>query len=94
MIFGIENNDRPIKLANKAIGHTPNIQLTKLHIGAALMALWSYALSLTASCLSPMPEFEYRSPVSVVACEKVSRDLWLGGHFCQVLRFPPPLTTG
>ena len=28
------------------------------------------------------------------ACEKVAGDLGLGGGFCQVLQFPPPITTG
>ena len=47
---------------------------------SALMAV----LSLTASCLSPLPR----------ACEKVASDLGLGGGFLWVLLFHPPLTTG
>ena len=51
------------------------------------MAMWSKALPLYASCLSPLPGFPG-------ACEKVASDLELGGGFRRVLRFPAPVTTG
>ena len=71
--------------------HSLSLQVTgNLHgicetLGPALMAVWSKALPLTASCLSPLPG---------LACEKVASDLWLGGGFLWVLCFLPPVTTG
>ena len=62
---------------------------TKYIFGPALMAIWSKALPLIASCLSHCP---VSNPIR--ACEKVASDLGLGGGFCWVLQFPPPLTTG
>ena len=58
--------------------------------GPALMAMWSKAMPLTASCLSDVSGFEsHRDHV-----RKLPRDLRLGGGFDQVLRFPSPVTTG
>ena len=53
-----------------------------------LMVVWSKALPLTASCLSPLPGEE-----SPGVCEKVSKVLRLGVDFCWVLCCPPPFTT-
>ena len=44
------------------------------------MAVWSKALQLTASCLAPLPGFEYY----------LGHVRKLGGGFRWVLRFPPP----
>ena len=54
------------------------------------MALWSTALPLTASCLSSLPGFKSQPGAS----EEVASDLRLGGGFCWVLQFPPPLPIG
>ena len=43
------------------------------------MTEWSKVPSLTARCLSPLPEFE---------CEKVASDLGLGGGFHPYSGFP------
>ena len=54
------------------------------------MAMWSKASPLTASCLSPLPGFEFQP-----GHEKVATDLGLGvACFCQVIQFPPLVTTG
>ena len=45
------------------------------------MALWSKALPLTASCLSPLPGFKSQARLY----EKVAGDLGLGGGFSRVL---------
>ena len=54
-----------------------------ISFGPALMAVWSKALPLTASCLSPLPGFESLPG-------QVASDLGLGGGFRRVLWFPPP----
>ena len=51
---------------------------------AALVAVWSEALSLTTHGLESEPG----------ANEKVTSDKGLGGGFRWVLRFPPTVTTG
>ena len=51
-----------------------------------MMAEWSKALPLTASCLLPLPW------LGQGMCEKVASDLGLGGVFCRVLQFPLPAT--
>ena len=56
------------------------------------MAVWSKALPLTASGLSPLSGFE--SWPGHVRCKKVASDLGLGGGFRRVLRFLLPVTTG
>ena len=53
------------------------------------MTMWSKAMPLTGSCLSPLPGFE-----SHWASEKVASDLGLGGGFRRALRFPLPVTIG
>ena len=50
--------------------------------GPALTAVWSKALLLTASCLSPLSRIQIPPGV----CEKVANDLGLGGGFRWVLR--------
>ena len=45
------------------------------------------ALSVTASCFTPLPGIETLPG----ACGKVASDLGLGDGFCRVLRFPPQL---
>ena len=57
------------------------------------MAVWSKALPMTASCLSPLPGVGYHH-VRNMRRENITIDLGLGGGFRQVLRFHPPVTTG
>ena len=65
------------------------IDLISNEKGDALMAEWSKALPLTATCLSPYP-------ASNLGWGKWESCQWLGlgDGFRRVLRFPPPLTTG
>ena len=65
------------------------VMFNHLHV-PALTTAWSKASPLTARCLSPLPGFR----IPALVGEKVACDLGLGGGFRQVLRFPPPLTTG
>ena len=53
---------------------------------AALIVVWSLALSLTASCLS-LSTVRFRIPTG--SCEYVTSALGIGGGFCWVLRFSP-----
>ena len=55
--------------------------------GPSLMAVWSKALPLNASRISPLVR------IAAGASEKVASDLGLDGGFRQVLRFPPLVTT-
>ena len=54
------------------------------------MALWFKALPLTASCLSPLSEFESHPPGP---CEKLPSDMGIDGVFRHVILFSPPITT-
>ena len=60
---------------------TPNTSTTTSTTGPALMVVWSKALPLTASSLSPYPGFKSWPG-------QVASDLGLGSGFQQVLRFP------
>ena len=57
-------------------------------LGSALMAVWSSALSLTGSCLSPLPRFESQ----VVHVRKIS-DWRLNSGFCLILQAGDDLHT-
>ena len=59
-----------------------------MHAICKAIAVWSKALSVTAS-LSPLPGFESR-PGRV---GKLPVTWGLGGRFRRVFRFPPPVTT-
>ena len=51
-------------------------------------AVWGAA----TGCYLSLTTAWVRNPAG--AYEKLASDLGIGGDFCQLLRFPPPLTTG
>ena len=61
-----------------------------LNLFASTDGVWSKALPLTASCLSPLPRFKSQ-PEHV---RKLPVTFGLGGGFRRILLLPPPVTTG
>ena len=52
--------------------------------------LFYHLLAVSMDVVSQSPQVQFLAR----ACENVASDLWLGGGFSLVLRFPLPVTTG